>query len=105
MGSPPPVDEGWTLTVYDLEGRLVKNAINRTQSSDTSNLIRNADNSVDFYLQAAPPDPARAANWLPTTSPGQGFEVMWRLLAPAPADISGVLNGTGWQPPAITAAL
>lgn len=102
MTAAPPVNEGWTLTVYDLNGRLVNNTISRYQFSDTSQLARNADGSVDIWLQAEQPsDPARAANWLPTTPAGQGFEVMWRLLAPAPAEVPGILNGTGWQPPAI----
>ena len=30
-------------------------------------------------------------------------EVMWRLLAPKPGQIPGILDGSGWQPPAITA--
>ena len=29
---------------------------------------------------------------------------MWRLLAPKPGRIKGILDGSGWQPPAITAA-
>ena len=104
MAAAPPVNEGWTLTVYDLNGGLVQNPINRSQFSDTSQLTRNADGSVDLYLQSTQPaDPARVTNWLPTTPDGQGFEVMWRLLGPEPAEISGILNGTGWQPPAITA--
>lgn len=103
MTSPPPINEGWTLTVYNLKGALIPNSINRYEFSDASNLSRNSDGSVDLYLQATPPsDPAQYANWLPTAS-GQGLEVMWRLLAPQPAAIPGILNGTGWQPPAITA--
>jgi hypothetical protein len=27
---------------------------------------------------------------------------MWRLLAPDPSAVPGILDGTGWQPPAIT---
>jgi hypothetical protein len=103
MASPPPVNEGWSLTVYNLKGALIANPINRFEFSDTSNLTHNADGSVDFYLQSTQPsDPARDSNWLPTAS-GQGFEIIWRLLAPEPATIPGILNGTGWQPPAITA--
>ena len=104
MDSFPPVVEGWTLTVYNLTGALVKNPIYRYQFSDASNLTRNDDGSVDFYLQsAAPTDPAKFNNWLPTPANGTGFEVMWRLLAPDSADIPSILNGTGWQPPEINA--
>ena len=103
MASAPPVNEGWTLTVYDLKGALIPNPINRFEFSDTSQLTNNTDGSVDIYLQSTQPsDPAQANNWLPTAS-GKGFEVIWRLMAPQPAAIPGILNGTGWQPPAITA--
>ena len=103
MTTAPPIDEGWTLTVYNLKGGLISNPINRTQFSDASQLARNPDGSVDIWLQSTQPsDPAKVANWLPTTPPGQGFEVMWRLLAPTPSAVPGILNSTGWQPPAIT---
>lgn len=104
MAAAPPVNEGWSLTVYDLQGFLIPNPIDRYKFNDKSQLTRNADGSVDIYLQAtAPSDPAQARNWLPTAS-GTGFEVIWRLLAPKPAKIKGILSGSGWQPPAITAA-
>ena len=101
--SAPPADEGWSLTVYNLKGAMILNPINRSALGSTSQLTHNADGSVDFYLQSAPPpDPAQVNNWLPTAN-RQGFEVMWRLIGPEPAQIPGILNGTGWQPPAITA--
>lgn len=99
----PPVDEGWTLTPYNLKGALIPNSIDRYEISDSSQLTKNADGSVDIYLQAEQPsDSNQTNNWLPTAS-GEGFEIIWRLLAPKPADIQGIVNGTGWQPPAITA--
>ena len=101
--SAPPADEGWSLTVYNLKGAMILNPINRSALGSTSPLTDNADGSVDFYLQSTPPpDPAQVNNWLPTAN-RQGFEVMWRLIGPEPAQIPGILNGTGWQPPAITA--
>jgi len=104
MTTVPPADETWALTVYNLKGMMIPNALDRSALGSTSLLTRNADGSVDFYLQSAPPsDPALANNWLPTAD-GQGFEVMWRLIGPHPSDIPGILNGSGWQPPAITAA-
>ena len=87
-----------------LQGFLIPNAGNRYQLSTTSALTRNADGSADVCFQATEPsDPAQAANWLPTAA-GQGFEGMWRLLAPTPGRIPGILDGSGWQPPAITPA-
>jgi len=100
MQDAPPA-EGWSLTVYDLHGALVANPLNRYAFSDSSQLARNSDGSIDFYLQPSEPtNPERAGNWLPTPG-GQGFEVMWRLLAPEPTRIDGILDGSGWQPPAI----
>jgi hypothetical protein len=104
MVAAPPVNEGWTFTVYNLSGGMVANAIDRYQLSAASNLTYNEDGSVDIYLQAAQPsNQSRFNNWLPTPS-GQGFEVMWRLMAPEPDQIQGILDGTGWQPPKIAAA-
>ena len=105
MASAPPADEGWSLTVYSLNGTMIPNPINRSALSTASQLAYNTDGSVDIYLQSAKPsDPAQVNNWLPTAN-GQGFEIVWRLIAPKPAGIPGILNGTGWQPPAITAVL
>ena len=102
MPVAPPANEGWTLTVYDLHGFLIPNSIGRYQLNNSSKLAHNADGSVDICLQATQPsNPAHAQNWLPTPS-GAGFEVIWRLLAPKPAQINGILNGAGWEPPAIT---
>ena len=100
MPVPPPVNEGWSLTVYSPQGALVPNSLNRYQFSDASPLTHNADGSVDIYLfrQASRRTPSQIANWLPTPN-GSGFEVVWRLLAPTPTDIDGILNGNGWQPP------
>jgi hypothetical protein len=104
MASAPTGSESWTLTVYNLQGQMVQNPINRYQFSDTSAPTVNPDGSVDFYLQSTQPtDPVKLTNWLPTPA-GQGFEVMWRILAPNPSAVPGILNGTGWQPPAITPA-
>ena len=104
LPSMPPVNQGWTVTVYSLQGFLIPNPIKRYQLNDRSKLTRNPDGSLDIYVQATEPsDPAQAANWLPTAA-GQGFEVMWRLLAPKPGRIKGILDGSGWQPPAITLA-
>ncbi len=104
MASPPPTTEGWSLTVYNLKGALIANPIDRYAFTDTSQLTTNADGSIDFYLQSTQPtDPAQAANWLPVAA-GQGFEVTWRLFAPQPDRIAGILDGSGWQPPAIEPA-
>lgn len=104
MASMPPTNEGWSLTLYNLQGALIQNSIGRYAFSPASNLTKNADGSVDIYLQSAEPtSSAQAANWLPTAS-GQGFEVTWRLIGPQPNEVNGILGGSGWQPPAIQPA-
>lgn len=103
MRQLPPVNEGWTVTVYTTNGFLVPNAINRYQFNQAAKLAHNRDGSVDLYLQPTRPSRgSQATNWLPTPPQG-GFEVIWRLLAPKPGRINGILNGSGWQPPAIVA--
>jgi hypothetical protein len=51
----------WTLTLYDPQGRLVDNTINR-QGFTSQEILRHADGS--FEITVAPR--ARAGNWLPT---------------------------------------
>ena len=90
--------------MYDLKGAMIPNSINLYAFTNTSQFVSNPDGSVDFYLQAdKPSNPAQEKNWLPTAS-GQGFEVIWRFLAPQPDKITGILDGSGWQPPAIQPA-
>ena len=102
LSSMPPVKEAWSVTVYTLAGTLIPNPEKRYQLNNRSKLTRNPDGSVDIYLQAtAPADPGQKANWLPV-APGQGFEVIWRLMGTKPSRIKGILDGSGWQPPAIT---
>ena len=51
----------WTLTLYDAEGRLIGNAINR-HGFTSQEVIRKTDGTFD--IQIAPR--ARTGNWLPT---------------------------------------
>jgi hypothetical protein len=56
-----PAARFWTLTLYDPEGRLVANSLNR-QGFTSEEIIRGTDGS--FAVQIAPR--ARPGNWLPT---------------------------------------
>lgn len=51
----------WTLTLYDREGRLIANSIDR-QGFTSQEIVRQADGS--FEIVVAPR--ARSGNWLPT---------------------------------------
>ena len=70
-GELPPVNEFWSVTVYDLQGFTVPNPANRYTLGDRSNLKLNADGSLDIYLQSESPGADKESNWLPT--PPQPF--------------------------------
>ena len=80
-GQLPPVDGFWSLTMYDDQYFFVPNKLNRYTLSARNALKHNADGSVDLYLQASDPGPAKEANWLPTTTSGK-FIPMLRLYWP-----------------------
>lgn len=100
-GQLPPVNGFWSLTMYDDQYFFVPNRLNRYTLSARSALKRNADGSVDLYLQAASPGAARESNWLPTPQSGK-FIPMLRLYWPKQTPPS-ILDGT-WRPPGIRRA-
>jgi hypothetical protein len=59
-GTTPPA-RYFTLTLYDLDGRLVASSVRR-QGFTSQELIRNADGSVEITVAPR----ARSGNWLPT---------------------------------------
>jgi hypothetical protein len=93
-GALPPVDEFWSVTVYDLHGYTVPNPTDRYTLGDRSNLKPNADGSVDIYLQNKSPGADKESNWLPV--PAQPFSLHARLYSPQPAAIDGT-----WAMPAV----
>ena len=52
----------WTLTLYDPQGGLIGNAIDR-QGFTSQEIVRNADGSFDIVVAPR----TRAGNWLPTS--------------------------------------
>jgi hypothetical protein len=97
-GTLPPVNEFWSITVYDLQGFTVPNPSNRYTLGDRSGLKTNADGSLDIYLQQESPGPDKEANWLPI--PAQPFSLHARLYAPRETAI----DGTWTMPPVQKAA-
>jgi hypothetical protein len=63
----------WTMTLYDMEGRPVGNALNR-QGFTSQEIVRRSDGS--FEIKAAPR--TRAGNWLPTGGI-QHYQLVLRL--------------------------
>jgi hypothetical protein len=95
----PPVKFFWSMTMYDLPGRLlVENPISRYAiGSRTEGLRTNPDGSVDIYLQAASPGPDKESNWLPSPPKGP-FYLILRMYGP-----QGALAEGKWQAPQPTA--
>ncbi len=95
-GQLPPNDAFWSLTMTDVVGYMVNNPINRSSFDDRSNLAKNADGSIDVYLQQEAPA-GHEQNWLPT--PSGKFKLMLRAYLPGAA----ILNGTYRVPPVVEA--
>jgi hypothetical protein len=93
--STPPVNALWSVTLYDNQGRLVPNSINRYEiSPHIGNLTYNPDGSLDIYIQNASPGANKESNWLP--APSGAFEFVLRQYWPQ----ESALNGS-WVPPAV----
>ncbi|WHQ72611.1 DUF1254 domain-containing protein [Methylorubrum extorquens] len=95
--SIPPVNAFWSITLYDLEGFQVPNALNRFAVSSWMPFKYNGDGSLDLYFQNENPGKDKEANWLP--APKGGFNLTMRLYGPK----SDALTGK-WNPPAVTRA-
>lgn len=82
----PPCDSFWSLTMYDLPGRLlVANPINRylLNTPMLPNWKKDADGGYTFYIQNESPGKDKEANWLP--APNGPFYMFMRLYLPKPA--------------------
>jgi hypothetical protein len=97
---PVPAKAFWSMTLYDSQVFLFPNPFDRYLINDRTDLHYNADGSLDLFIQSGEPsDSEQERNWVPSP-PGQRFLVIWRLYQPGSAR-AGILDGSGWQPPAI----
>jgi len=69
-GTTPPA-RFWTLTLYDPDGRLVANTVNR-YGFTSQEIVRRADGSFDIVIAPR----ARPGNWLPTGGVGRYMLVL-----------------------------
>jgi hypothetical protein len=92
----PPIDSRgfWSLTIYDNEYFLVPNPANRYALLSRDKFKRNADGSMDLYVQGQSPGADKQSNWLPT--PNGEFILMLRLYWPKDQAVYG-----SWSPPAV----
>lgn len=93
-GREPPVEAFWSLTMYGMDGYLVKNPFERFAIGNRDPLKRNSDGSLDLWVQHEKPEEAKAENWLP--APRGAFQLILRMYWPR----LEVLDGS-WMPPAI----
>jgi hypothetical protein len=94
-GELPPVKAFWSVTAYGADDFLIANPLKRHALSSRDPLVFNPDGSLDLWLQASAPDPARQPNWLPVAA-GLPFLLNARLYWPEPAALKG-----GWGMPAV----
>jgi hypothetical protein len=62
LSGTTPQARFWTLTLYDPQGRLIGNSIDR-QGFTSQEIVRSADGSFDIVVAPR----ARPGNWLPTS--------------------------------------
>jgi hypothetical protein len=90
-----PVTQYWSLTVYDRESHaFIRNAPWVGRSSQTPDLAKNPDGSVDIFF--GPSAPGLKSNWIPTDPHGR-FEVLARFYGPEKA----LFEKTNWKLPDI----
>jgi len=90
----PPVGAFWSVTMYDKDGFVYANPLNRYALGDRDPLKYNSDGSLDIYIQHENPRGEKEPNWLP--APLGELGVTMRCYAPKPE----ILNGS-WNPPPI----
>lgn len=93
-GKFPPANAFWSLTMYNMENFLVANTINRFAIGDRNDLKKNADGSLDIFIQKDHPGKEKEPNWLP--APDGPFNLTLRIYWPK----EEVLNGS-WIPPGV----
>jgi hypothetical protein len=101
-GATPPVKGFWSITMYTPQMFFYPNPLNRYTVSSRTTFHKNADGSIDVFVQHdKPASQDQQANWLP--APKGPFAVMMRLYWPDDSKPS-ILDGS-WKPPAVTPAL
>lgn len=77
----PPVKLYWSATAYDrVTHALIRNMSRASRASNSTEVQKNADGSVDIYFGTKAPA-GKENNWVPT-DPNRDFEVMFRFYSP-----------------------
>jgi hypothetical protein len=89
----------WSLTLYDARRfQFIDNPLNRYALGSRDNLVRNADGSVDIYVQPTAPGGARDRNWLPSPANGD-FKLTLRIYMPTPDLVAAYRQSSYLAPP------
>jgi hypothetical protein len=88
-GQLPPNNAFWSLTMTDVRSYMVSNPANRYSVGGRSDLVPNADGSVDIYIQNTAPS-GHESNWLP--APSSDFKLWLRVYLPGAAILDGKYN-------------
>ncbi len=94
-GELPPVNAFWSVTAYGGDDYLIDNPLQRYALGDRDPLTRNADGSLDLWIQAEAPPADKLSNWLPVRA-GKPFLLNARLYWPRPEALTGA-----WGMPAV----
>ncbi|HEX5261975.1 MAG TPA: DUF1214 domain-containing protein, partial [Phenylobacterium sp.] len=81
---PPnvPAKQWWSVALYDLETRcFMDTKYDKVELGSRSDIVKNADGSVDLVFAPAPPKDSPESNWIPTV-PGRAWFTYFRLYAP-----------------------
>lgn len=94
----PPVNAFWSLTLYNDQGYLAANPLNRYAiSPHLHRLHYNRDGSLDLFIGNDPPREGAPDNWLP--APRGSFNLVLRMYWPDQQIITG-----RWNPPPLLRA-
>jgi hypothetical protein len=91
----PPVQGFWSVSLYNTRKFFVPNTLNRFALNSTQGLKKNADGSIDIYVQAVSPGKNLESNWLPAPA-SEDFSLVMRMYWPR----QSVLDGS-WKIPAL----
>lgn len=94
-GQLPPVDQFWSLTLYDSRILFYPNSLNRYAVGDRTALRRDHDGGLTIIVSHTAPSASKRSNWLP--APAGAFSLYLRLYEPKPA-----ARTRRWKPPAVT---
>lgn len=91
-GELPPAKAFWSITLYDRDGFMVDNKIQRYSIGDRDNLHFNPDGSLDIFVQSLSHE--LSDNWLP--APNGEFSITMRVYLPSKQYLDGQ-----WWPPSV----